>query len=524
MLRLSLTSPLVVLAFAAAAGCGSPPGPPTDGGLVVCNANLADAIANAADGVTLYICAGTYDEQLVINGKRIGLEGPGDPNAVVIDAGGAGSALTIEGGADVVIRGITFTHGAARDGGALACRDSHVLIDNSRFTDSTAIDRGGGVSFACDGQIARSQITGNQARVGGGVVLASGQPLFSENEVAGNSAKDDGGGVYVDQTTATLRANHIHHNHCDDDGGGLRIFESEALVEANLIEDNTTADGGGGIRVSHVPSTFIGNTVRNNEAGNTGGGMDMDNDASTVIGGEISGNHAAASGGGIFHWLGPWNGAVLTGIRITGNEAYRGGGIFLDDNLKPVTMTALFVAENKASKGAGLMVRGTDYTIRSSVFLANDGSKGGAIYAGVNSEHSAWTEPCPPCPPTEPVGRIDFTTFQANSADEGAAIWTDTARVTVANSIVSASDGPAITVKPPGSPPRWTYNDTVPPSFAGMFDPTGRDGNLSAPPLYIDPATDFHLKAGSACIDAADPTMKDPDGSRADMGSFGGPP
>lgn len=89
--------------------------------------------------------------------------------------------------------------------------------------------------------------------------------------------------------------------------------------------------------------------------------------------------------------------------------------------------------------------------------------------------------------------------------------------------------GPAVSVRSalggPGSltPPRWIYNDTMPAAFDGMLDPTGRDGNLSTPPHFVDPGGDFHLEAGSACIDAADPDLKDPDGTRADMGSFGGP-
>jgi hypothetical protein len=34
---------------------------------------------------------------------------------------------------------------------------------------------------------------------------------------------------------------------------------------------------------------------------------------------------------------------------------------------------------------------------------------------------------------------------------------------------------------------------------------------------------DFHLKAGSKAIDRGNPAIKDPDGSRSDMGAYGGP-
>lgn len=52
------------------------------------------------------------------------------------------------------------------------------------------------------------------------------------------------------------------------------------------------------------------------------------------------------------------------------------------------------------------------------------------------------------------------------------------------------------------------------------------EGNLNADPLFIDPEYgDYHLQAGSPCIDAGnpDPQYNDTNGSRNDMGAYGGP-
>jgi hypothetical protein len=56
-----------------------------------------------------------------------------------------------------------------------------------------------------------------------------------------------------------------------------------------------------------------------------------------------------------------------------------------------------------------------------------------------------------------------------------------------------------------------------------MLNPTGTNGNLSMDPAFVAASTgDFHLMAGSPCKDAGDPKRLDGDGSRADMGIFGG--
>ena len=50
----------------------------------------------------------------------------------------------------------------------------------------------------------------------------------------------------------------------------------------------------------------------------------------------------------------------------------------------------------------------------------------------------------------------------------------------------------------------------------------GVDGNLAKDPQFVS-ATDLHLKQGSPAINAGDPSIKDSDGTRSDMGAFGGP-
>ena len=48
-------------------------------------------------------------------------------------------------------------------------------------------------------------------------------------------------------------------------------------------------------------------------------------------------------------------------------------------------------------------------------------------------------------------------------------------------------------------------------------------GCISWDPLFVAVGTDFHLIPASPCVDEGDPTILDFDGSRSDMGCYGGP-
>ncbi len=64
--------------------------------------------------------------------------------------------------------------------------------------------------------------------------------------------------------------------------------------------------------------------------------------------------------------------------------------------------------------------------------------------------------------------------------------------------------------------------------FSGVADPTGADGNTSVDPGYpgfsgsAAATWDLTLPSDSPLIDAGDPALSDPDGSRSDVGAYGG--
>jgi hypothetical protein len=190
--------------------------------------------------------------------------------------------------------------------------------------------------------------------------------------------------------------------------------------------------------------------------------------------------------------------------------------MFLENNFVQLTLSGVEIADNQATRGGGLFVRATSVVVHNTAFAGNQAdAEGGALYLG---QPEPWTEPCP-CPPLSPSVALDFAVIDQNRAGEGAALWSDTGGLSVTSSILSSNQAPAVVAS--GGDPLWTYNDTSPASFSGMTDPTGSAGNISTDPQYADEA--FRLAGGSPCVNAGDPALTDPDGSRADMGRFGGP-
>lgn len=78
-------------------GCGIDEGDPevsqAVAAVTVCGTSLQAAINAAPQDAVLEICAGTYRERLVIDGKRLELRGVS--SVTTIDAGAAGRALIV---------------------------------------------------------------------------------------------------------------------------------------------------------------------------------------------------------------------------------------------------------------------------------------------------------------------------------------------------------------------------------------------------------------------------------------------
>jgi parallel beta-helix repeat protein len=191
-------------------------------------------------------------------------------------------------------------------------------------------------------------------------------------------------------------------------------------------------------------------------------------DGATTLDGFTITNGRAANGGGI---LCQYTSAAITNSIIRGNEAADlGGGIHLSDS-RPVIAGCL-IEDNSAVKGGGICCESSDATIIGNTLSLNSASEGGGIHCDASSS------------PT-----IENTICWFNSAGRGPEIYA-----------------------PTGSSPVVSYCDIL-----GGWD---GEGNIDRNPLFAAGPTGHNVCSESPCIDAGDPAMVDPDGSRADIGVF----
>ena len=191
--------------------------------------------------------------------------------------------------------------------------------------------------------------------------------------------------------------------------------------------------------------------------------------------------------------------AVLDGFTITNGKAqtFGGGGVFIDRG--GVTIRNNIIRGNEASDGGAIWMIGSfvesDPVIENNLIIDNHASfDGGAIYANnswalvrnntiVNNRSSF----------SDKTGGVHSRGFYSPSPD-------------IINCIIWGNG--------------IDLGETAAATYSNIEDGDAGAGNISIDPKFVNPASgDYRLQTGSPCIDKGDPaSLRDPDGTRADMG------
>ncbi len=321
------------------------------------------AVDAAADGDVVRVAAGTYNEDVRIDGKAITLEG-GYSTAWQRDL--AGNTTTLTGTGDEAV--ITLIAADA-------------TIDGFRIT---------------GGRGSTEELP--YSRHGGGIYSRDGSPTISNNVIESNDIQSAdpnanvnfGGGIYVSNAPMATIVNNVVRGNFADRGAGMAVFGQAALIQGNTVEDNVSVgDHGGGLYIAVVDALITENIIRRNEVGRVltygwGGGLIVFNAGNSA---ELSFNVVYdnyASGYGAGEFIDEGATAVIHHELIYGNVSKDGceavSAIAVDggaDGGSQATISHCTVVGNiceTVTRGNGLQVEGQSVvTVANSIFWNNGG-------------------------------------------------------------------------------------------------------------------------------------------------------
>ncbi|TET82114.1 MAG: hypothetical protein E3J37_07905 [Anaerolineales bacterium] len=487
-----------------------PAGPPT------CDYSvIQDAVDAAGDGDVIKVATGTYDDINNYNGlaqvvyiiKSVTIRGgyttafaePPDPeaNPTILDAGGQGRVIYIEGNINPTIEGLRITGGRSVGpwgwGGGVRISGAAATIRNNQIFSNTAHD-GGGLRLDNSAAILEGNtIYSNTVDDGGGGLFLSFSPAtLIGNNISGNTAFTNavtaqGGGLWISGAAPVLNGNTISRNSAGS-GGGIFLHESDATLTNNLIFDNQ-ADWGGGVQIYGAAATIRNNQIFSNTA-HDGGGLRLDNSAAILEGNTIYSNTVDDGGGGLFLSFSP---ATLIGNNISGNTAFtnavtaQGGGLWIS-GAAPV-LNGNTISRNSAGSGGGIFLHESDATLTNNLIFDNQAGFGSGISAG------------------ECALRLLHTTIAHNTDGDGVGIRVSSGTVALTNTIIVSQTVGIVVEYNSSATLEATLWGTA--TWANTTDWSG-DGtiitgtvNLWGDPAFVDPDNgDYHIGENSAAIDA----------------------
>jgi hypothetical protein len=217
---------------------------------------------------------------------------------------------------------------------------------------------------------------GNTAANGGGMFNGGGSNPVLKNgtEITGNTANGSGGGMSNDNSSPVLTNVTISENKTTDqysDGGGMNNSNGASPVLVNVTISGNKADFGGGMHNSHsspvlINVTISGNIAPNSGDGSDGGGMRNSYSSPALINVTISGNTAAYRGGGMYNEDN--SSPALVNALISGNTAgLWGGGIFSNGTTSNPALINVTISGNTASSGNEISYSQSTPVIRNSI-------------------------------------------------------------------------------------------------------------------------------------------------------------
>jgi parallel beta-helix repeat protein len=455
--------------------------------------------------------------------------------------------------ASAVLDGFTITAGNANGppmamyawGGGMYSLYGSPTVRNCTFSSNTADDNGGGMAndSSSNPTVTNCTFIGNSATGvegnGGAIYNNDSDPILVNCAFISNSASLTGGGIGNGLSSPTLTNCTFTGNSATLLGAGMDngYYSNPTLTGCNF-SGNEAENGAGMSNRDNCRPTLVDCTFSGNEAQNNGGGMYNENGSPILNNCTFSGNDAVGNGGGMSNIATlptPLPYPALTGCTFSQNSAGGNGGgmsniATLPTPLPYPTLTGCSFSGNQADdSGGGMYNESTSPVLNNCTFSANNAIGNGG---GMNNVATL------PLPTPQPA--LTNCTLSANTAGgNGGGICNIAApsapnpNPTLTSSILWGNRH----LEPGGGGELAQIFNGTTVSYCCIegLDIYAGNGNIGDDPCFVDPNgadgipgtedDDLHLSEGSPCIDAGapGPENQDDDGTRNDMGAYGGP-
>jgi len=448
----------------------------------------------AVDNDTVLVAVGTYEESINFDGKNITVashflttQDTSYIDQTIIDGGNTDKVVIFENEEDstTLLTGFTIQNGYASGsypedlGGGIYCHTSNPTLSHLKIIDNTA-------------------------RNGGGICCVEANPVVKHTTFDENNAEDGAGGAIccLDNSNPSLQDLTIINNTATNGGGGIYSDGSMFVLENAIIDGNyTTASGlyaygqGGGLCLYNGAEPTIENVIINDNSSHFGGGIYCNGSFPILDNVQITNNSTSGPGGGMYFT--EQSSVEMSNVTISYNTASNyltyvgyGGGIYFGWSSGFVLQNATIYQNTAAAAGGGIFFTNSDDIKLWNVLVEDNTAQ---VYHGGGI--------C--CYNSEPVLTNLIITY--NLAPNGGGIYGSS--LSLINSVVyNNSDG----IYVPDGAPTIEYCNFYDNANGNFINCSPGTGCIEDDPLFFDPGNgDFHLTAGSPCVDTGTPDTTD---------------
>jgi len=217
----------------------------------------------------------------------------------------------------------------------------------------------------------------------------------------------------------------------------------------------------------------------------------------------------------------------------TSSSGIRGGGLSIYDNSTPAIIRNNIFRNNSGGYGGAILINDGNASIDSNVIYDNYSYEDCAAVEGIGGTMSLRYNVMYNNGAYDEGGAIEMVALQNCEVFNNTIIGNECGRfgggifisgcsnIQLKNNIIANNDLYGIYVRY-SSGITQSYSCFYDNSSGGCYGISPGTGTIDEDPLFVDPLNNnYHLTAGSPCIDTGDPSSpSDPDGSRADMGAL----